>query len=92
VQQAQKPGVCAFGNQAMATAGMGDVLSGVIAACMSQALCEYVDQGYDLDQAIKVAVCVHGRAGDLAARGDERGLMASDVIEHIREAARNDAC
>jgi NAD(P)H-hydrate epimerase len=92
VQQAQKPGVCAFGNQAMATAGMGDVLSGVIAACISQALCEYVNQGYDLDQAINVAVCLHGRAGDLAAQGDERGLMASDVIEHIREAARNDVC
>jgi NAD(P)H-hydrate repair Nnr-like enzyme with NAD(P)H-hydrate dehydratase domain len=33
-------------------------------------------------------LCLHAIAGDLAAQGDDRGLMATDLIEHIRKAAR----
>jgi hydroxyethylthiazole kinase-like uncharacterized protein yjeF len=64
--------VCATGNPGMATAGTGDVLTGVIAGLVAQ--------GLPLLQAATAGVCVHGLAGDAAARAGERGMIASDVI------------
>ena len=74
--------VCPYGNPAMAVAGMGDVLTGVIAA--------FVAQGLDLNQAAITGVCVHALAGDLAAGGDVRGVLASDVIDAIRLVIANE--
>lgn len=70
-------GICPFGNPAMAVAGMGDVLTGVIAA--------FVAQGMNLNRAARIGVCVHAQAGDLAACDDTRGMLASDVIAVIRQ-------
>lgn len=84
IQLEERTLVCPFGNPAMATAGMGDVLTGMIASMAAQ----QAVIGADLDRAIIAAVCLHALAGDLAAQGDDRGLLASDLIEHIREAAR----
>jgi hydroxyethylthiazole kinase-like uncharacterized protein yjeF len=70
------PAVCAAGNPGMATAGMGDVLSGVIAALIAQ--------GMDVSTAAVAGVCVHACAGDAAALQGERGMMASDVIAALR--------
>jgi NAD(P)H-hydrate epimerase len=70
------PAVCAAGNPGMATAGSGDVLSGVIAALIAQ--------GLAVDAAAVTGVCVHGQAGDLAARSGERGLIARDIIASLR--------
>jgi NAD(P)H-hydrate epimerase len=78
------PRICAFGNPAMATAGMGDVLTGMIASLAAQ----QTVQGGDLGRAVTAAVCLHAIAADRAAHGDDRGMMATDVIEHIRAAAR----
>lgn len=65
------------GNPGMASAGMGDVLSGVIAALIAQ--------GLPLVVAAEYGVCLHGEAGDQqAAAGGERGLLARDVIEALR--------
>lgn len=64
--------VCPYGNPAMATAGMGDALTGVVAALMAQGLSPM--------QAAETAVLAHALAGDLAARGRSRGVLASDVI------------
>ncbi len=64
--------VCPYGNPAMATAGMGDVLTGVVAALMAQGLSPM--------KAAETAVLAHALAGDLAARGRSRGVLASDVI------------
>lgn len=64
------------GNSGMATAGSGDVLTGVIAALIAQ--------GYDATAAARLGVYLHGLAGDAAA--DVRGevsLMASDIVEYI---------
>lgn len=68
--------VCPFGNPAMASAGMGDVLSGIIAA-----LCA---QGLSLSDAAKLGVWVHAVAGDKAAKliGDA-GVIASDLIKLV---------
>ena len=84
IQQDGLAQVCAFGNPAMATAGMGDVLTGMMASLAAQ---QRVLAG-DLKRAVIAAVCLHALASDLAAKGDDRGMIATDVIEHIREAAR----
>ena len=71
------PGVCPYGNPGMASGGMGDVLSGVIAALLAQ--------GLDGPAAARLGVCLHARAADLAAAQDgERGLLATDLIPQLR--------
>jgi ADP-dependent NAD(P)H-hydrate dehydratase / NAD(P)H-hydrate epimerase len=67
--------LCDRGNPGMAAAGMGDVLTGVIAGIAAQC--------GDLALAAKAGVFVHARAGDRAAASGERGLLASDVIEQV---------
>ncbi|MDD2927278.1 MAG: NAD(P)H-hydrate dehydratase [Candidatus Omnitrophica bacterium] len=69
------------GNPGMATAGSGDVLTGMIAA--------FLAQGLDSFNAAKLAVYVHGLAGDLAAREKTQiSLIASDIIDKIPEAIK----
>ncbi|MCZ6502644.1 MAG: NAD(P)H-hydrate dehydratase [Gammaproteobacteria bacterium] len=69
--------LCPFGNPGMATAGMGDVLSGVIGALLAQ--------GYSSYEAATYGATLHARAGDIAAENEgERGLIATDVISAIR--------
>ena len=61
----------------MATAGMGDILSGVLGGLLAQ--------GLPFMHAAEVGVWVHARAADLAAAKDgERGLLATDLLEHLR--------
>lgn len=65
------------GNSGMATAGSGDVLSGVIGGLMAQ--------GMPAEDAAPVGVYLHGKAGDvMQARYSTSGLMASDLTEGIR--------
>jgi NAD(P)H-hydrate epimerase len=73
------PWVCERGNPGMAAAGMGDVLTGVIAAIAAQQPAPETA----LELAAAVGVLVHASAGDLAARGGERGILASDVTAHL---------
>jgi hydroxyethylthiazole kinase-like uncharacterized protein yjeF len=68
--------ICDRGNPGMATAGMGDVLTGVIAGLRAQL--------GDSAAAARVGVLVHALAGDSAAQGGQRGLIASDVIAELR--------
>ena len=68
--------ICERGNPGMATAGMGDVLTGVIAGLRAQIA--------DSALAARVGVLVHALAGDSAAQGGQRGLIASDVIAELR--------
>jgi hydroxyethylthiazole kinase-like uncharacterized protein yjeF len=64
------------GNPGMATAGAGDVLSGICGA--------FLAQGLRVPDAIWTAVYVHGLAGDLAAdRRGKVGLIASDIIKGL---------
>jgi len=69
-------GVCTGGNPGMATAGTGDVLTGMIAALIAQ--------GLDLEDAAAAGVCLHAAAGDAAAASGERGLLASDLLARLR--------
>lgn len=67
------------GNPGMATGGSGDVLSGMLAALVSQ--------GYDILTASILGVYIHGRAGDLAAKKNGyESLLANDIIDHIGKA------
>jgi NAD(P)H-hydrate epimerase len=70
------PWLCTAGNPGMAAAGMGDVLTGIVAALVAQ--------GLDLEDAARIGVQVHARAGDLAAVDGERGMLASDLFETLR--------
>lgn len=71
--------VCGHGNPGMASGGMGDVLSGVIGALMTQ--------GLDPVSAARVGVCLHGSAGDEAAQSGERGTLAGDLMPGLRRLA-----
>jgi NAD(P)H-hydrate epimerase len=60
----------------MATAGMGDVLTGVIAGILSQT--------GDLAGAARVGVLVHAMARDLAAERGQRGVIATDLFQFLQ--------
>lgn len=69
-------GVCRWGNSGMASGGMGDLLTGVIAALRAQ--------GLDAWGAARLGVAMHARAGDLAAGTTPRGLLAGDLLAPLR--------
>jgi NAD(P)H-hydrate epimerase len=71
------PYLCSAGNPGMGSAGMGDVLTGIIAALLAQGVAE----------AAAIGVEVHARAGDRAAASGERGLLASDLLDQLRAVA-----
>lgn len=69
------------GSQALATAGTGDVLSGIIGA--------FASSGLDCFDAGRIAVYIHGLAGELVQKQKGvRGTIADDIIEAIPEALR----
>ena len=72
------PAVSDAGNPGMASGGMGDLLTGILAGLLAQ--------GLAAGEAARLGVALHGAAGDAAAalRG-ERGLLARDLLPHLRE-------
>jgi NAD(P)H-hydrate epimerase len=67
------------GNPGMATGGMGDVLTGIIAGLMAQ--------GIPSESAAALGVYLHGLAGDIAAEAlGMHGLIASDVLKAVPQA------
>ena len=66
------------GNPGMASGGMGDVLTGIIAGLLAQ--------GFAADEAAAIGACVHAQAADQAARAGERGMLAGDLMRCIRAA------
>jgi NAD(P)H-hydrate epimerase len=71
-----RPLVSTRGNPGMATAGAGDILTGIIAGLRAQ--------GLPSPLAAQVGVAVHAGAGDLAAEAGERGLIATDLLAGLR--------
>lgn len=76
----QAPRIIGAGNPGMAVGGMGDLLTGIIAALRAQGM-----------SAFEAACCgalLHATAGDAAAKeGGERGLLPSDLLPHVRRLA-----
>jgi hydroxyethylthiazole kinase-like uncharacterized protein yjeF len=68
--------VCPWGNPGMASGGMGDLLTGMVAALLAQGCTPW--------RAACLAVGLHARAGDVAAQAGERGLLASDLLAPLR--------
>ncbi|MFT5383513.1 MAG: hydroxyethylthiazole kinase-like uncharacterized protein yjeF [Saprospiraceae bacterium] len=79
-------GICYFnatGNPGMATAGSGDVLTGMITALLAQ--------NYSARDSAILGVYLHGLAGDLGVLdlGSEEALIAGDIVESIGLAFKN---
>lgn len=70
------------GNPGMATAGSGDVLTGIIAS--------FIGQKIEITNAIRAAVYIHGLAGDIGSSiVGEYSLIAGDIIKYLPEAIKN---
>jgi len=69
------------GNPGMATAGSGDVLTGITAS--------FVGQGIEITDAITAAVYIHGLAGDIgSSHVGEYSLIGKDIIEYLPDAIK----
>lgn len=78
VDRQQHLSICDAGNPGMATAGMGDVLSGVIGGLIAQ--------GLVTADAARLGVWLHAKAGDkVAKKSGERGLLASDLMPFLHQ-------
>lgn len=70
---------CSTGNSGMATAGSGDVLTGIITGLLAR--------GYNQADACRIGMHLHGLAGDLAAKDlGKESLIASDIIRYLPNA------
>ena len=69
--------VCPWGNPGMASGGMGDVLTGVVAGLLAQ--------GLDAWRAACLGVGLHAQAGDIAAQSGQAGVLASDLFKPLRK-------
>lgn len=89
----ETPVVVDAGNPGMASGGMGDALTGILAALIAQSAAEPGDAQDAAHRASThaIAVCgalLHSAAADAAAReGGERGLLASDLFPYVRRLA-----
>lgn len=72
----ETPHVIDAGNPGMAVGGMGDVLTGVVAALRAQGLSAF--------DAASAGALLHALAGDAAAWDGQRGLLPSDLLPHLR--------
>ncbi len=73
--------ICSDGNPGMASGGMGDVLTGIIAGLLAQKIA----LGLEAIDAARFGVCLHAAAADNAAIDGERGMLASDLMPWIRK-------
>ena len=70
---------CSTGNSGMATAGSGDVLTGIITSLLSR--------GYNQTDTCRIGMHLHGLAGDLAIKDiGKESLIASDLIQYLPKA------
>ncbi|MCF5935547.1 hydroxyethylthiazole kinase, partial [Xanthomonas perforans] len=73
------PRIIDAGNPGMAVGGMGDLLTGVIAALLAQ--------GFSPFDAASLGALLHACAGDAAAHAGERGLLPTDLLAELRRLA-----
>jgi NAD(P)H-hydrate epimerase len=73
--------ICTAGNPGMASGGMGDVLTGIIAGLIAQGLSIY--------DAARFGVQLHAQSADIAAEQGMRGMLASDLFTPLRKLVNN---
>ena len=73
----QQVSICTTGNPGMASGGMGDVLTGIIAGLLAQ--------GLNLYDAARFGVQLHAQSADIAAQDGMRGMLASDLFVPLRK-------
>lgn len=71
------PAVCAYGNPGMASGGMGDILTGLIASLIAQ--------GMPIRGSACLGVGLHSKAADIFAETSLRGMLASNLLPIVRE-------
>lgn len=79
--------VCPYGNPGMASPGMGDVLTGVVATLLAQskAIAKTKMKKEQIIEAVNNAVMLHSMAADrVAEESGEKGMIASDLFPAIR--------
>jgi NAD(P)H-hydrate epimerase len=69
--------ICPYGNAGMASAGMGDCLTGIIGAILAQKV--------PVKDAVRIGVTLHAKAGDVVATDGKIGMIVSDMFPKIRE-------
>lgn len=80
VSPGQVPRIIAAGNPGMAVGGMGDLLTGVVAAMLAQ--------GHPAFEAATLGALLHAAAGDAAAAAlGQRGLLPSDLLPYLHRLA-----
>ncbi len=78
IRDSEQTYICADGNPGMATAGMGDVLAGILGGLLAQ--------GMNRTDAARYGTCLHAYAADLTAQQQGmRGMLASDIFDSIRQ-------
>ncbi len=78
IDNGQEIFICRHGNSGMATGGTGDVLAGIITSLLAQGLPHM--------EAAKTGVCLHAKAGDLAAAQlGQRGLQPQQLLPFIQQ-------
>ena len=81
-----KISICSDGNPGMASGGMGDVLSGITASLMAQQVAQELQvTSSQLHDLVCSAVCLHGAAADEAAKEGQAGMLASDVVNCLKQ-------
>lgn len=79
--------VSPLGNPGMASAGMGDVLTGILTSMLGQCAARESLDTHQVTLAVLAGVLLHGMAGDIAAqKRSEESLKAGDVIEALGDA------
>jgi NAD(P)H-hydrate epimerase len=74
------------GSPAMATGGTGDILTGMISGLIAQTTTQFPNE---VDTAVRAAVWLHGRAGQLGAEElTEQCLIATDLLHYLPKAIR----
>ena len=68
--------ICPYGNEGMASAGMGDCLTGIIGSLLAQNVSAH--------DAAQIGVCLHAKAGDLTAKEGKIGMIVTDLFPKIR--------
>ena len=85
----QEPIINGTGNPGMATAGSGDVLTGILLGLVTQNTVypgRHAQEALTSQEVAALAVCLHGAAGDkAAAHRSQASLLASDIVDHLSD-------